>query len=150
MTANQKIRTTPKFWDCACEHAYFHHHTVPCCARCGACRDEQPDSREDEVEAHLVDVMDEILKRCGDALSDLQQMCVGQHAPEDLRFPVVLFLRPAHLDFHLQKHPTAEQLVRAAELVRRNGQLRAAFQTAVRHAAAELLAWRTAEEVGDG
>lgn len=41
--------TTPLFWDCECENNYIHPASDESCILCGAIREEQPDSRVDEV-----------------------------------------------------------------------------------------------------
>ena len=41
--------TTSDFWDCECETEYIHHSGQPCCTKCGAIREECPDSRVAEV-----------------------------------------------------------------------------------------------------
>ncbi|MCP4424437.1 MAG: hypothetical protein GY803_08105 [Chloroflexi bacterium] len=46
-----KIELTPDYWDCECEVGYIHPNVDTGCAWCGAVRDEQPDSRVDEVQA---------------------------------------------------------------------------------------------------
>ena len=43
------ITTTPDFWDCGCTVDYVHPKTEDVCPKCGFKRDEQPDSRMDEV-----------------------------------------------------------------------------------------------------
>ena len=43
------IETTPLYWDCECEHGFIHSHKQVKCDICGARRDEQPDSRINEV-----------------------------------------------------------------------------------------------------
>ena len=47
----EKIVTTESYWDCECEHNYIHPSTMPECLRCGAKREDQPDSRVNEVQA---------------------------------------------------------------------------------------------------
>ena len=44
--------TTSLFWDCECEHGYIHPANTPMCYGCRAVRDEQPDSRVNEVLAN--------------------------------------------------------------------------------------------------
>lgn len=41
--------TTPDFWDCECEHNYIHPKTKESCPLCKTHKDDQPDSRADEV-----------------------------------------------------------------------------------------------------
>lgn len=41
--------TTPKYWDCECLKDYIHPRSKPMCPVCCAYRDEQPDSRINEV-----------------------------------------------------------------------------------------------------
>lgn len=43
--------TTEKYWDCECEHNYIHSAAEEVCPKCGAHRDEQPDSIVSEVKA---------------------------------------------------------------------------------------------------
>lgn len=45
--------TNPNYWDCNCDAAYIHPKTVEKCVTCGAQRDEQPDSHENEITKHL-------------------------------------------------------------------------------------------------
>ena len=45
--------TTSQYWDCECEHNYIHPNTEDKCDRCGAVREEQPDSRKVEVADYL-------------------------------------------------------------------------------------------------
>lgn len=149
-TLTTTIQTNPKFWDCECYQAYIHHDSMLSCARCGAYRDEQPDSYENEVKTHLQEALDEILKGFGNAIGDVQQMCASQPAHADLRIPVVFFLWPDHLLFYLGVQPTARELVQAAELAGRNVQLRAAFQTAICQAAVELQTDQVRQEGQDG
>ena len=40
---------TGRFWDCECEADYIHPKSVSACPRCGAVREERPDSRINEV-----------------------------------------------------------------------------------------------------
>jgi hypothetical protein len=44
--------TTPLFWDCECMEDYIHPASESRCLRCGAARDESPDSRVREVLNH--------------------------------------------------------------------------------------------------
>ncbi len=46
-----------EYWDCECERDYIHHNSVDECHRCGARRDDMPDSRQSEVDEgiHLAD-----------------------------------------------------------------------------------------------
>lgn len=37
------------YWDCECEEHYIHRSIEESCPRCGMCRDEMPDSRQDEI-----------------------------------------------------------------------------------------------------
>jgi hypothetical protein len=45
--------TNKKYWDCLCESNYIHSKNVRWCLKCGADRDEQPDSIQSEVEKYL-------------------------------------------------------------------------------------------------
>jgi len=47
------IITTPDFWDCECEEDFIHSSADEACPTCGARRDEQPDSRVNEVSEML-------------------------------------------------------------------------------------------------
>jgi len=40
----------PNFWDCECENDFIHPKTESYCHLCGAHADEQPDSREHELQ----------------------------------------------------------------------------------------------------
>jgi len=44
-----EIETTDQYWDCECEKKYIHPKAQKMCTRCGVERDEQPDSRVNEV-----------------------------------------------------------------------------------------------------
>jgi hypothetical protein len=44
------IQITKKYWDCDCLTNYIHPDYVTCCGRCGALKEDQPDSRVKEVE----------------------------------------------------------------------------------------------------
>lgn len=48
-TDSYQVPTTPEYWDCECEYQYIHPATSECCQKCGSRREEQPDSRIDEV-----------------------------------------------------------------------------------------------------
>ncbi len=41
--------THPNYWDCECIEMYIHPKTNKYCNRCGADRDDQPDSRISEM-----------------------------------------------------------------------------------------------------
>jgi hypothetical protein len=41
---------TEEFWDCECATDYIHPKTASKCSKCGAVREDQPDSRVNEVE----------------------------------------------------------------------------------------------------
>jgi len=43
------IELDPRYWDCECEHDYIHPKSMECCPKCKAWRDDQPDSRVEEV-----------------------------------------------------------------------------------------------------
>jgi hypothetical protein len=47
--AMKDCETTPLFWDCECEKDYIHTQSEPTCERCGSKKEEQPDSRINEV-----------------------------------------------------------------------------------------------------
>jgi len=42
--------TTEMYWDCECDDKYIQKSTKEMCEKCGAYRDEMPDSRVNEVE----------------------------------------------------------------------------------------------------
>jgi len=44
------ITTTPEFWDCECPDKYIRPAFLAGCLKCGAEKDEMPDSRIEEVE----------------------------------------------------------------------------------------------------
>lgn len=43
------IKTTEQYWDCECAENFIHAAAVNHCPRCDTYRDEQPDSRGNEV-----------------------------------------------------------------------------------------------------
>lgn len=43
------IETHPDFWDCECETNYIHLKNNTTCAKCNVYKDDQPDSRIDEI-----------------------------------------------------------------------------------------------------
>jgi hypothetical protein len=46
--------TTSDFWDCECkEGRYIHAKYVAICHKCGAKREDSPDSRMEEIDAAL-------------------------------------------------------------------------------------------------
>lgn len=47
------IYTTEHFWDCECKDNYMHPSIIMWCFKCGAKRNEQPDSHIEEVIALL-------------------------------------------------------------------------------------------------
>lgn len=47
------VALSERYWDCECQVDYIHHRAVLACSICGACRDEQPNSRANEVHEHL-------------------------------------------------------------------------------------------------
>lgn len=47
--ATDEIVTTSVFWDCECEKGYIRHKEEENCPHCKANREEQPDSRLNEV-----------------------------------------------------------------------------------------------------
>jgi len=47
------IITTDKYWDCECDSDYIHPASEKTCQLCGAEREEQPDSRLEEVLNYL-------------------------------------------------------------------------------------------------
>ncbi len=50
-----QIITNPDFWDCECKKNYIHRKNIRHCFKCGANRDEQPDSRQDEIDKYYID-----------------------------------------------------------------------------------------------
>ncbi len=62
---------TPNFWDCECETRYVHHFSIPHCPRCGALRENQPDSHEEEVAEHLQEIFAELFQHFTLALVQL-------------------------------------------------------------------------------
>ena len=46
------MKTNPNFWDCECEHDYIHPKSEQYCSICDSWEDEQPDSRENELELY--------------------------------------------------------------------------------------------------
>lgn len=44
-----EIILTPEYWDCECEKDYIHHRCETMCAACEARREDQPQSRVNEV-----------------------------------------------------------------------------------------------------
>ena len=40
----------PNFWDCECDEHYIHPGKYKKCPKCGARRDEMPDSRQNEID----------------------------------------------------------------------------------------------------
>ena len=60
------IRTTPKYWDCECKDMYIRSATQSACGACGAVREEQPDSRVEEVVVDLqkeLSILDEVIDK---------------------------------------------------------------------------------------
>ncbi|MGQ4893374.1 MAG: hypothetical protein ACP6IQ_01975 [Candidatus Njordarchaeia archaeon] len=49
------IKTLKEFWDCECETNYIHPITDKKCSKCGALREEQPNTRLDEFRAFFSD-----------------------------------------------------------------------------------------------
>ena len=47
--AIENPETTPEYWDCECEEEYIHPAGQPCCTKCGAVREDCPDSRLAEI-----------------------------------------------------------------------------------------------------
>jgi hypothetical protein len=46
-----KFKTTESHWDCECVVSYIHDKNVSIrCDKCGACEQDSPDSRVDEVQ----------------------------------------------------------------------------------------------------
>lgn len=48
----EEIEFDPTHWDCECETRFIHPKAMKRCPFCGAERDDQPDSRMDEVKQH--------------------------------------------------------------------------------------------------
>ena len=49
-----EIKTDPRFWDCECKHNYIRPKQVKYCGHCKTKPDDQPDSRENEIDASWV------------------------------------------------------------------------------------------------
>ena len=53
---NTKTPTDPSpelnslYWDCECDDHYIHRSRYKRCRKCGALRDEMPDSRQNEID----------------------------------------------------------------------------------------------------
>lgn len=47
--AIENPETTPEYWDCECEEEYIHPAGQSCCTKCGAVREDCPDSRLAEI-----------------------------------------------------------------------------------------------------
>ena len=45
----KNVLTTSEYWDCECKDHYIHSFDQPCCTRCNSIREEQPNSRIDEI-----------------------------------------------------------------------------------------------------
>lgn len=41
--------TNPNYWDCECREKFIHRREQDYCPRCGAWREDQPDSRVNEI-----------------------------------------------------------------------------------------------------
>lgn len=46
----QETVTSPDYWDCGCDENYIQPSDQRYCIWCGAFRDDQPDSRQDEID----------------------------------------------------------------------------------------------------
>lgn len=46
------LETDQHYWDCECEEEYIHPKTEKECPICGAEKDEQPDSRVEELKKY--------------------------------------------------------------------------------------------------
>lgn len=56
------IVTTAEYWDCECNDEYMHSKLEDSCTRCGATREDSPDSHVNEViAAGLPFVLSDIL-----------------------------------------------------------------------------------------
>lgn len=86
--AKQKAQqATSLFWDCECKDNYIHRVTDNVCIRCGAVRDEQPDSRVNEVLA-WIETQEDIIN----------QHIVNQHSDNGLTDPNNAFVELKELD----------------------------------------------------
>ena len=41
------------FWDCECDNRFVQPKSVVRCPRCGACQEDMPDSRQNEIDAGI-------------------------------------------------------------------------------------------------
>ena len=55
-----QVETDPDWWDCNCEKYFVHPKYERSCSRCGAKRDEQPDSRVKEIPLVLLERASEL------------------------------------------------------------------------------------------
>lgn len=44
-----KVETTDQYWDCECKESYIHPASQHKCSKCGATREDSPDSIVEEV-----------------------------------------------------------------------------------------------------
>jgi hypothetical protein len=44
------LELSADYWDCECRRKYIHHNSIDRCSRCGAKRENCPDSRKSEVD----------------------------------------------------------------------------------------------------
>jgi hypothetical protein len=54
MISQDRVITTPNYWDCECEHNYIHPKIVKECPICHTHPDKQPDSRVSEVKRMIL------------------------------------------------------------------------------------------------
>lgn len=45
----EEIILNENYWDCECEHNFIHQRDELFCPACGARREDQPDSRQNEI-----------------------------------------------------------------------------------------------------
>lgn len=48
-----EFKLSDDYWDCECVHDYIHPNTEDVCDKCKALREDQPDSRLDEIEKYI-------------------------------------------------------------------------------------------------
>ena len=49
----EEIVLNEDYWDCECDRRYIHKKSCPECPYCGAQQEEQPDSRQEEIDNEL-------------------------------------------------------------------------------------------------
>ena len=82
-----KVVTTPDYWDCECRGKYIHTKSSVICDYCGAVASEQPDSREDEVQA-IIDELTQKSNEWGEKAGKTDghmQPCIDEYSDEELK-----------------------------------------------------------------